>query len=281
VSEVIHESRGLRIHRNPKNRFCVVRLHYTADPAKRSKQWLAEAKAGMHPAQFEREYEISYTALLGEKVFPEIGSYRDQIIRHPPFPEWGKEQPFWAGFDYGARNPASFHVYTIDDGVIYSIWELYEPCKNIPEFCQKLKDCPYYSRLRYIASDPDVFSKKSHDKFGNPTSVGALMAEQGITKLIPGNNNEDTFIAEIRKRWADPEDITFKIYDTCVYQIREFEMAIYPMQSEKLLLASNAHERIQDKNNHALDDAKYFFNSRPANVSHNITFPNMAKKWRT
>src|SRR5579871_2007062 len=101
MPEVLHESTGLRIVRNDVNRFCVATLHYTADPAKRSKLWAAEARAGMAPARWAKEYEIDYTALYGQRVFPEIASNRERIVIPEPYKEYGPLQPFWGGFDFG------------------------------------------------------------------------------------------------------------------------------------------------------------------------------------
>src|SRR5580700_4034854 len=129
--KTLYSQPGLKIVQNSKNGFIVATLHYSADPRKRAKEWKREAAQGLSQAKFEQEFEISYDAMLGEKVFPEIKSRQDEIIlRDGPFQfnDWPTSLPMWAGLDYGARNPSSFHVYTDVDGCIYAIWELYEPC---------------------------------------------------------------------------------------------------------------------------------------------------------
>jgi len=42
LSQFIHEQKGLKIRRNAHNKFCVIELHYTADPAKCTDEWKAE-----------------------------------------------------------------------------------------------------------------------------------------------------------------------------------------------------------------------------------------------
>ena len=110
----------------------------------------------MSPAKFSREYDIDYGALFGERVFPEITMNKANIVINEPYPEFPADQVYWGGFDYGLRNPSSFHVYTYYDGVLYCVWELYEPCKNIIDFSSKILSCPYYSSIRAIASDPHI-----------------------------------------------------------------------------------------------------------------------------
>lgn len=277
--ELLHEQEGLKIVRNAKNRFCVVTLLYTADPAKRSQEWLAEAKAGMHPAKFAQEFLIDYTALYGEKVFPEISAGRDKIIIQEPYLEFSPEQVFWGGFDYGARNPSSFHVYTIYDGVVYSVWELFEPCRNVAEFAQKILECPYYGKLKYIAADPSIWYNNTQAREGNVTSVYALLTENKVHKLLKGVTDEASWLAMMRNHWADPEEPTFQIFSRCVNQIREFEAAIFVSTSERLLQTQNYREAISDHDNHSLDDCKYFMNSRPRLARQGVKIPNQARLW--
>jgi hypothetical protein len=49
-AEIIHESHGLTIKKNERNRFSIVSLYYFADPSKRSPEWEVEAHAGMSEA---------------------------------------------------------------------------------------------------------------------------------------------------------------------------------------------------------------------------------------
>lgn len=50
-SEILHQQEGLTIKRNRKNKFVVVSLLYTADPAKRTREWEEEARAGLTEAE--------------------------------------------------------------------------------------------------------------------------------------------------------------------------------------------------------------------------------------
>jgi hypothetical protein len=263
VPTAIHDSEGLRIHKNDANGFVVCRLHYTADPRKRSEEWRAAAQMGMSKAQFEQEFEINYAAHMGERVFPEIRDKRHEIVLSESpyeFGDWPKHLQMWGGFDYGSKNPSSFHVYTIVDGVIYAIWEMYEPCKNIRDFTAAMKDCPYWSQVRWIAHDPDMNNLKQRDlKTGGMTTVRRQFEELGINKWVPGNNNEQAWLVQMQKHWSGRE-ITFKILQCCPKMIDEFENATFVGMTERQLETQNYREAVLDKNNHAMDDCKYFMN---------------------
>jgi hypothetical protein len=278
LPKTLHQSKGLTIKKNDINQFCIVTLHYTADPAKRSAAWKQEAQAGMIPAKWDKEYEINYTSLFGERVFPMVTTHRQYIVVPEPHIEFPSTQAYWGGFDYGLRNPSSFHVYTIHDSVIYSVWELFEPCKNYTDFVAKMKMCPYWDNIKYIAADPSIFNRTQLSAAGNiPPSE--LFQKAGVTKLIRGNNDETAWLTMMREHWQNPEDPTFKIFSCCPNQIREFESSVYADMSEKAMMTSNYREEIVDHNNHSLDDCKYFMNSRPRLQQKTLKLPIMYKRW--
>lgn len=280
MSEVIHESEGLRIVENEKNKFTVCWLYYYADPQKRSEAWVETKRAGLSEARWAQEYLIDFTAMFGEKVFPEIAERRPQIVLQPPFPEFEGQTTFWGGLDYGQRNPSSFHVYTVYDGVTYAVWELYKPCESIPDWCSEMRACPYWDRIKYVAADPTLFDRnRTLDEGGRPTSFRDLFIKNGVYNLLRGYNDEAVWLAQMREHWK-AEDPTFKILNNCPNMIREFERAIFSdYSSEKMRSGLNMKESIVDVDNHAMDDCKYFMNSAPAVVKRNIKYPDMYKMW--
>lgn len=282
MSKLIHSQKGLRIVQNDRNGFVVATLHYTADPRKGSKEWKKEAQQGLSQAKFEQEFEISYDAMLGEKVFPEIKSRRSEIILHEgpyQFNDWPRSLAMWGGLDYGTRNASSFHIYTAVDGVLYAIWEMYKPCKNIIDFAREMKECPYWEQVRYIAHDPSLSNLTQRDmKTGAMTTVIQQFQELGINKLIRGINDEQAWLVQMQKHWCG-DDITFKIMDCCPRMIEEFESATYVSMSERQLETQNYRETLVDKFNHALDDCKYFMNSAPSVRTRKIRLPNLAEKF--
>lgn len=255
--KLLHESQGLKIVKNQGNQFCVVTLHYSSDPSKRSPEWRCEAGAGMTLEQAARELDIDYTAVMGAKVFPEILEQRAQIVISDPYPDFGPGVKYFGGFDYGTRNPSSFHVYTLVDGVIYSVWELFEPCTNIAEFAAKMREFTYWNSIRWIAADPNIWAPSQQAKEGL-VSIQYMLWQAGIRNLVKGLQDEDAWTGKMRLHWATGNEPTFKIFDRCVNQVREFETAIYAGQSERQLLSSAYKESIADKDNHSLDDCKYF-----------------------
>lgn len=281
-AKILHDSEGLIIHQNPKNHFVIVSLYYNADPAKRSPEWESEAKAGLTDAQWRKEYLIDYEAQFGEKVFPEISTHKTFIVCEPKtFPEG---QKFFAGFDHGSRNPSSMHVYTLYDGILYSCWELYEPCKNLQDFVFKMKSCPYWDKITHIAADPSMWSNRMYKPDGSMISLYVQFYEAGIKNMIKGNNDEAGWISIVKQHWRDPSKPTFKIFNCCPNQIKEFAGATYEDWSNTrgMIDGSDYKETMVDANNHSLDDCKYAFNSSmtiPALEHKPFKFPIMVRRW--
>jgi hypothetical protein len=100
----------------------------------------------------------------------------------------------------------------------------------------------------------------------------------GVLKLIRSVTDEAAWIAAMRKHWTAPEP-TFKILENCPSMISEFEDAMYYNMSEKQLQAQNYREEIISRNNHAMDDCKYFFNSQPtySPTTRRWVMPNLVK----
>jgi len=63
---------GVKAWTNVYNRFRVVEVRYTADPEKRSQEWILANKSGMPDRGWKREYEINWSCPAGEPVIPEF-----------------------------------------------------------------------------------------------------------------------------------------------------------------------------------------------------------------
>lgn len=269
--EIIHESQGLRIKRNPKNHFTVVTLRFEADPKKAEPWWIKEAGAGLPESRVQQEYYINYRAVFGKKVFPQIDDYESKIVLKNPYINIDPWRSFWAGMDFGQNNPTAFVVFTValdpetGEDCVYAVWEHYEPTKSITELAEIItKDCPYYDRLKWIAADPHTLWEKQLTA-GLPTSLADQLGKAGVKKLIPGLVDQVRWVAMMHDHWRSlgSREPTFKIFDCCPNLIREFKNSIYQSVSEQVLKTKNYKEKPIEKDNHALDATKYFMNSGP------------------
>lgn len=278
-----HDRPGLRIVRNDHNGFVVASLYYWADPSKRAEVWEREAKAGMSEAQWRKEYLIDYSALFGEKVFPEFSARRSEIVVPGDQFDPAEVGKCWAGFDFGLRNPSALIIFAYRDGVWYAVWELYEPCRNVVEFASKVKACPYWSNVKFVAADPSIRHHRSYRSDGSSQSIMHYFADNGIRNMVPGKTDEAPFVAKLREFWGQDEP-GFRIADTCPNLISELDGIVYsgPSQSDAELANRAYSDAMIDVRNHAIDATKYFFSMlpNPRAMGRDWHNPEMARWWR-
>jgi hypothetical protein len=96
----------------------VLRIHYTADPAKQTKEWIDEQKKGTTAAAWEQEMEINFNAIQAKAWFPEFR--RDfHVAREPLQPIPGR--PILRGWDYGLT-PATVYEQSTAKGQILVLY---------------------------------------------------------------------------------------------------------------------------------------------------------------
>jgi hypothetical protein len=103
LAQVEEPCEGLKVWTNPVNGFRVLRLHRSADPSKRSTEWILQSRRGMSYMDWLREVEIYWSTFQGKPV------YMDEFSRHyhvSPAPlGWAPRLPVIRGWDFGL-NPA-------------------------------------------------------------------------------------------------------------------------------------------------------------------------------
>ena len=97
--ETIALSQGLLYWRNPLNLFTVVRLHRSADPIKRTQEWINKTKANLATSDYMREYELFWESLAGKPV------YSDDFASHFHVAKsslgWNPRLTVCRGWDFG------------------------------------------------------------------------------------------------------------------------------------------------------------------------------------
>lgn len=93
-----HPLTGVEVWKNPANRFCVVDLHYTANPAKRGDTWREAVRSSMPLRDYLMEYERSWQTFEGRPVYADFNQTL-HVSPTPLKPEPGT--PLILCFDFG------------------------------------------------------------------------------------------------------------------------------------------------------------------------------------
>lgn len=90
---------------NPNNKFCVVRVHYTADPDKDNEAWMKRAHEGVSEQTWNREYEISYDTFEGKPVYQDFKEHHIGESKYRPGIN------VYRGWDFGYHHPACLFAF--------------------------------------------------------------------------------------------------------------------------------------------------------------------------
>ena len=131
---------GIQTWRTKKG-WKVLRLHYTADPDKRSPEWKQAAMDSM-PDQmsFNREFEIDFTSSSGLPFYPlfyeKYAEDKGYFCAPQPYPKRGL---IYRGFDFGFRKPACIWLREGIDGVVRVLREFTPENIDVYQFRDAVK----------------------------------------------------------------------------------------------------------------------------------------------
>lgn len=271
---------SVSLYRAP-NGAAVVRLHYSADPAKDTRRvdgvrWVAETSSaypsGIRGAEWRQEYEIDWYLHGKSPVFPDWDERYVPAVVIPPF-SVPSSWPVYVGYDYGYREFASASFIAFKDREsLVKIQEIYLRETPPQEFAELMKASPYWPQVRYVVGDPSIWTTTQHTTINGKTqsySIGKIFRDCGIT-IRQGRNEpgvdiayKDLLIGNLW-RYPKPGKIKYRIVSTCVNTIAEYRAVQFKDHvSKNKAESSDLPEVIASKKVHAWDSDKYVILSRP------------------
>lgn len=253
--------RGIEFKKNPINSFSVLRIHYTADPAKDperdGKEWYEQARKGMPESSFQKEYEIDWFALSGELIYPEFD--RNLHIVEPfNIPEdWSR----WKAIDPGLRNPTAVLWAAVDkENSIYLYDEYYVAEKTIQEHCKS---------IRNKENKQDVISLIDPASAGrnvvNKQSARDEFAKYGIFAK-PADNDVEVGVNRV-KQYLMRDEVTEQprlyFFSTLVNTIREITTYRWEEITDAQAEKKDSPEKPVKRNDHLMDCLRYILMDNP------------------
>ena len=272
----------------------VIRLHYSADPAKRpgtaaGDTWIKDSESGYpggrRSPRWRKELEIEYGAFGGTKLFPDWDLWKQGPIICQPFDPIGYK--LYGSYDHGWNNPAAFHVHGINgDGQKVTLWEFYadhvpltyiaklirgqdvvtppRPDATIVPGRRQFTGNPFAGMLTWTVADPSIWSEDQPMKDEPNKSLADLFAREHV-HFLEGERGGDTTIVEwlLSYEWADLAAPRYRITTACPRLIWELGQQRYRELSERQAMNQDASEMLVDKNNHGWDGLKMFLKKFP------------------
>lgn len=194
--------KGVKLWRNPGNKFTVVRVHYSADPRKRTAQWRADARSGVPYAEWMREYEIVWSAFEGVPVYAESYSKRWHISQEPL--DWVMELPMVRAWDFGldTLGMACLFGQLLPDGRLFVYRELLASDTDIYTFAEAVRASSMEwfpgARRWFDIVDPSGFNRDARSR-GKASYCSVLRDELKI-RPIPGEKGVSERIKSVTQR---------------------------------------------------------------------------------
>lgn len=260
---------GMEVVKLADSGYVTVFLHHTADPEKRSREWIAFARQGISPEDWAQEMDIDFKAKSGKKALAVFEKWRHKIVV-PWFqpPHWW---PRWSSHDYGLSNPYSCHFYTMGpDRTIYAYWEHYntgplhthlEPIKaheDFPKLKAKILDSTAWTAWNQSSvTSPEGLTShmvKSIAQMHEDAGVDVIPASKQVQDRVKVQIYLAHWNEEVMERGGEP---TFKIMDNCHSMIDEIPGIRWKKPSYQAQQEGQIPEKLIDANNHAFDEGAY------------------------
>lgn len=253
---------GIRLWKNRRNGYYVVRIHYTADPAKRDPKWAERTKSGLAQYMWDQEYEIDFSARSGQPALP-IFDARRALIIIPPFDIAQTGWPVFAAADYGTTNPYCCLYFAVDwNKNLYVFWEYYAP-GPLALHLAVVKAQPLFPKLELYALDKSCWATTQQasmtvqgQTLHSMRSPADLHADLGVYPNPAHRVDDTTKVQAIYREWHEFEGhmpTTF-IFATCANLVNELPGIRWEEKKNPLL---NDSEKLVDANNHAFDALCY------------------------
>ena len=163
--------------------------------------------------------------------------------------------------DPGLNNPLSAHWYAVDyDGNIYVIAEIYETRQTVEYHAGRIRDI--CQRLNWPKANNGMYSAiidsaANQRTLSSPKNVSELFYDNGI--LVNPKVNKDLYsgINRVKSYLKNAQGVSkLFIFKNCVNMIREIKGYFWGNNDSPI-----------KKDDHAMDDLRYYIMNRPENLA--------------
>jgi hypothetical protein len=178
---------GVEVWLNPKNKFLIYQLHYSADPKKKDPAYIEEIKSSMPISTFNQEFELQWDSFEGKPVYLDwslgLHGTREVIMPHLGL-------PLLLGIDQGLT-PACV-VAQLQEDTLVILKEYTAVNMGALRFSEMVKkqlavDFPAWGRAKEdfrVFMDPAGFNRKDTDE----TTYASIWGAHGF-RIAPGAMN--------------------------------------------------------------------------------------------
>jgi len=179
--------KGFKKWTNPQNGFRVLRVHYSTDPKKDTKEWREDARKGITYSQYLREYELVWRSFEGRPVFMDDWNHNFHTAKE--FLNFAPHLPVLRGWDFGLT-PAVVYAQLMPGMRLFLLREICEQEMGLERFLDEvtLKSKEWFPNVKRFVDivDPAGFYRKDTDE---RSCVMLMNQSPWFLKPIPGLQN--------------------------------------------------------------------------------------------
>lgn len=217
------------------------------------------ALAGLSKEERDAREHGTYV-MIGGLMYPQFNP-NIHVIDSLEIP---KTWNIYASMDHGLSNPTSWHWHTVTPkGNIITFYEYYEKERTVQEHAVEVHKINELlgRQPTYNVGDPSIKNRNAISK----TSVQQEYIKNGIF-IILGNNDVMAGVNRVRSYLNNGPDgkpmwLITRNCEKLIWEMGRYRKKRY--SSSKVAAEHNAPEEPIDRDNHALDDFRYFVMSRP------------------
>lgn len=258
---------GVEVWKNPKNKFLIYQLHYSANENKRDPNYRDSVKSAMPHRQYMQEYELQWDSFIGLPVFADWDQSFHGVTKRIE-PEVGL--PLLRGWDFGL-SPACVIAQLQGDSLCI-LMEIIEVNMGIDRFsdrvltvCKTLFPQWWDQRKHWMDFiDPSGQFRKDTDE----TSCAVIMEAKGM-KCIPGaiawEERRSSVEQYLTKRTKEGPGLKVNL-SLCPLLVRGFNGG-YRYDEGNLEREPNKVRPLKDEHSH-VQDALQMITSRMVSMRH-------------
>lgn len=192
---------GVEVWRNPKNKFVVFQLHYSANPAKKGALYRSNIKDSMPYNRYMQEYELSWETYEGKPVYPDWNKNLHGS-KETLYPEFGL--PLLLGIDQGLYGACL--VCQMQGDTLIVLREYLAENKGAERFKEIVKnklalEFPEWPDLEedfLVGMDPTGFNRRDTDE----RTYAMVWADKKTGKFrpMPGDNGWEKRRSSVERR---------------------------------------------------------------------------------
>ena len=209
-------------------------LHFTMEDNPALSPDIRSRYARLYSGVFYRRFVLGQWVAAEGRVYDFFDAAKAPPPPEGPFNQW------YISCDYGTVNPASFGLWGKQNGVWYRTDEFYFDSRREG---QQMTDAEYAEKLRKLAGGRAI-----REVIVDPSAASFIeVLRRNGWKVRKADND---VISGIRKTADALKEGRIVICDRCTDCLREMDLYVWDMEA--------GGDRVVKKNDHAMDDMRYF-----------------------